>query len=82
MGQDGILRPIGNRPSDAFGRRVANPPQDAILPHIAPANDIGKISSHGTLGIGYWFVPQFLIQVIKNAFAKTPSLISHTKLYW
>jgi len=35
--QDGILRPIGNRPSDAFGRRVANPTQDAILPHIASA---------------------------------------------
>jgi len=37
VGQDGILRPIGNRPSDAFGRRVANPPQDPILPHRASA---------------------------------------------
>src|SRR5580700_5741715 len=35
VGQDGMLRPIGNRPSDAFGRRLANPPQDAILPDIA-----------------------------------------------
>ena len=35
VGRDGILRPIGNRPSDAFGRRVANPPQDAISPRNA-----------------------------------------------
>jgi len=32
VGQDGILQPIGNRRSDALGRRVANPPQDAISP--------------------------------------------------
>ena len=40
VGQDGILRPIGNRPSDerarARQRRVANPPQVANLPYIAP----------------------------------------------
>jgi len=35
VGLDGILRPIGNRPSDACGRRVANPPQDAIWPRNA-----------------------------------------------
>ena len=37
VGQDGILRPIGNRPSDACGGRVANPPQETILPHRASA---------------------------------------------
>ena len=40
VGQDGILRPIGNRPSDELARarerRVANPPQVANLPYIAP----------------------------------------------
>jgi hypothetical protein len=30
--QDGILRPIGNRPLPTK-RRVTNPPQDAILHH-------------------------------------------------
>jgi hypothetical protein len=40
VGQDGILRPIGNRPSDELARarkrRVDNPPQVANLPYIAP----------------------------------------------
>jgi hypothetical protein len=40
VGQDGILRPIGNRPSDELAsarkRRVANPPQVANLPYTAP----------------------------------------------
>src|ERR1700679_3452742 len=38
VGQDGILRPIVNRPCPAgaqsASRRVGNPPQDAILPHF------------------------------------------------
>jgi len=48
VGQDGILRPSGTRPSrssmeptdaqaDATKRRVANPLQDAILPYKEPA---------------------------------------------
>src|ERR1700691_5366980 len=40
VGQDGILRPIGNRPSDELARarkrRGVNPPQGAHLPYIAP----------------------------------------------
>ena len=52
VGQDGILRPSGTRPSGAAAgptdgqahatkRRVADPPQDAILPHkeeVEPSN--------------------------------------------
>jgi hypothetical protein len=38
VGQDGILRPIGNRPLGAFAapqsRPINNRPQDAILPHF------------------------------------------------
>jgi len=37
VGQDGILRPIVNRPScnlsATAGRPIANRPQDTILPH-------------------------------------------------
>jgi hypothetical protein len=39
VGQDGILRPIGNRPScslHSLARRpISNRPQDSILPHKA-----------------------------------------------
>src|SRR5580658_10214006 len=42
VGQDGILRPIGNRPTagttHTAGRRVANPPQDDIRDDILPHN--------------------------------------------
>jgi hypothetical protein len=41
VGQVVNLRPIGNRPgrpgAQTAGRRVANPPQDAILPHVRTA---------------------------------------------
>ena len=40
VGQDGILRPIGNRPADELTkRRVDNPPQVANLPYIAPEGE-------------------------------------------
>jgi len=37
VGQDGILRPIGNRPVSNSGinlRRITNPPQVTNLPHM------------------------------------------------
>src|SRR6202044_3569437 len=48
VGQDGILRPIGNRPGrpprERPRRRVANPPQDAITPHIRPKGASSRMS--------------------------------------
>ncbi len=36
VGQDGILRPIGNRPYNFLhsSRRITNPPQVTNLPHM------------------------------------------------
>ncbi len=44
VGQDGILRPIGNRPYNFLhsSRRITNPPQVTNLPHMIRINFAAK----------------------------------------